>query len=46
MVWKNGTFSTTSELVTFANENEINLKADETTIIQDTLGKWHLFYEE
>jgi len=43
--WKNKDFATGEELTDYANEEDIDLKKD-TIIVQDTLGKWHLFHEE
>ncbi len=46
MTWKNETFETTEELIAWANENNINFNRDDSYVIQDTLGRWHLFHDD
>ncbi len=45
MTWENHTFNTSEELIEYANENNIKFSRDDSQVIQDMMGKWHLFSE-
>ncbi len=45
MTWTNHTFDTTAELTEWANENGIKFNRDDSYVVQDTLGRWHLFHD-